>query len=206
MEPINEGLQELNRNLEVKEEKPPQIGSKRRLLIAADYGISIWMIQWIKRLVYASRMNAKFLIGNKIIKIQGDNIVIGNEVLVGTPGLLTLITEKNPKEYDEKAYERYTGLFYETNVLYRDYDPRSSHPRANRSTKWIKIIHPIWEDFQHEGIVHSNSEVEAGDDEYFIADGLCRIICIKMVVVSIDLFGNKSINFVTAHMYTILSN
>ena len=55
--------------------------------------------------------NGKFLIDTKIIKIeikiQGDNIVFGNEIYVGTPGLWTLITENNPKQYDEKDYERY---------------------------------------------------------------------------------------------------
>ena len=73
------------------------------------------------------------MIGNKIIKIQGDNIVIGNEVYVGTRGLWT---EKNPEEYDEGDYERYKELIYETNVLYCDYDPRSRYHRADRSTKW----------------------------------------------------------------------
>ena len=56
------------------------------------------------------------MIGNKIIKIQGDNIGLGNEVYVGTPGLWTLITEKNPKEYDEEDYERYKEVIYKIYV------------------------------------------------------------------------------------------
>ena len=83
------------------------------------------------------------MIGNKIIKIQGDNIFIGNEVCVGTLGMWTLITENNPMEYDEEDYERYKELLYETNALHRDHDPRSSYPRANRSKKWTKILRPI---------------------------------------------------------------
>ena len=79
--------------------------------------------------------NGKFLIGNKIVKIHYDNIVIRNEVYIGTPSLWTSITEMKPKEYDEKDYERHKMLLYETNVLYHDYDPRSIYPRANRSTK-----------------------------------------------------------------------
>ena len=51
----------------------------------------------------------------------------------GTPGLWTLITEKYPKEYDDEDYERYKELIYETNMLYRDHDTRSSYPRTNRS-------------------------------------------------------------------------
>ena len=42
--------------------------------------------------------NGKFMSGNNKIKIQDDNIVIGNEIYVGTWGLWTLIIKKNPKE------------------------------------------------------------------------------------------------------------
>ena len=38
--------------------------------------------------------NGKFLIGNKIIKIQDHNFIIGNEIYVGTPDLWILINEK----------------------------------------------------------------------------------------------------------------
>ena len=114
--------------------------------------------------------NGKFVIGNKIIKIQDDNIVIDNEVYVGTPDLWTLITEKNPKEYDEQDYERYKELIYKTNVLCRDYDPRSSYPRANRSTKWKTIFLSVWEDFQHKGIAPINYEAD-DEDEYYSASG-----------------------------------
>ena len=110
------------------------------------------------------------MIDNEIIKIQGNNIVIGNEVYVRTPGLWTLITEKNPKEYDEEDYERYKELIYETNVLYHDYDPRSSYPRATISTKWKTILHPICEDFQHKGIAPTNYEAD-DEDEYYSMSG-----------------------------------
>ena len=32
--------------------------------------------------------------------------------------------------------------------MYRDYDPKSSYSRANRSTKWDKVLRLIWEEFQ----------------------------------------------------------
>ena len=58
---------------------------------------NIWMIQWIRCLVYASRM-----------EISWD---------------CAIIAERNLKEYDEKYYERYKEILYETNVLYRKYEP-----------------------------------------------------------------------------------
>ena len=106
--------------------------------------------------------NGKFLIGKKIIKIQGDNIVIGNELYVGTPGLWTSITEKNRKEYNKKDYKRYKEFLLENNVI---------TDRQKRK----KILHPSWKDFQHERIAPSH--YEADNEEYFTArgDGLCRM-------------------------------
>ena len=71
---------------------------------------------------------------DKVIKIQGDNTEIDGERYMGNPGFLALITERNRKEYSSEEYKRYKELLYETNVLYRDYDPRSSYPRANKLT------------------------------------------------------------------------
>ena len=92
--------------------------------------------------------NDKFVIGDQIIKIQGDNIALDDEVYVGTPSLWALITDRNPKEYTQENYERCKEPLYATNVIYRDYDPGRSYPRANRSKKWNKILRSIWEDFQ----------------------------------------------------------
>ena len=131
--PINEKLVEMNRNIDLKREMSrPKIGSKRRLVSADYYGplafIRNNMDDVVDKTFGILFKNGNFLIGNKIMKIQDDNIVIGNEVYIGTPDLWTLITENNPEGYGEEDYERY-------NVLYRDYDPRSSYPRANRLMK-----------------------------------------------------------------------
>ena len=118
--PINEEFVEMNRTIELKREMSrPKIGSKRRLVSAAYYGplaeafIRNYMDDAVDKIFGIRFKNGNFLIGNKIMKIQCDNIVIGNEVYIGTPGLWTLITEKNTKIYDEEDYERYKKLIYE---------------------------------------------------------------------------------------------
>ena len=81
------------------------------------------------------------------------------------------MSEWSPKEYLFEDYERYKELLYQTNILYRDYDPRSSYPRVNKSRKWTKILRPIWEDFQWKGIVSDDEE------EYhstIVGDGVYR--------------------------------
>ena len=51
-----------------------------------------------------------------MITIQGDDIEIDGEMYTGTPGLWTLISERNPKDYSSEDYERYKELLYEMNV------------------------------------------------------------------------------------------
>ena len=72
----------------------------------------------------------------------------------------TLITDKSPTTYTKEDYESYKEQLRETNVMYRGYDPESNYPRANRSTKWNKVLRSIWEEFQQTRIVHSASTME----------------------------------------------
>ena len=55
--------------------------------------------------------------------IISDNIVIDDEVDIGTSGLWSLITDKMPKEYDVNDYKRYKEFLHETNTIYQHYDP-----------------------------------------------------------------------------------
>ena len=45
--------------------------------------------------------NEHFMMGDKILKIHDDNIML-DEVYVGTLGLLTLIADKSPNTYTEE--------------------------------------------------------------------------------------------------------
>ena len=160
LEPIKEDLHALNRDLvdevKVKEERW-RIGRKRKLP-STQYGPLAGA--FFKRYLDPNEQtdtrfgiryeDGKPLIGDKAINIVGDNIVIDDEVYIGTPGLWSLITDKTPTAYDEEDYERYTELLYETNVLYQHFNPLSKHPRANKSGKWNKILRPIWDGFQYE--------------------------------------------------------
>ena len=56
-----------------------------------------------------------------------------------------------------------------TNVMCQGYDPESSYPRPNSSTKWNKVVRSIWEEFQQKGILDSGYD---DDEKYFSGDGL----------------------------------
>ena len=109
--------------------------------------------------------NGVWMIGNKRITINGDDIIIDGEVYNGTPGLWSLITDKTPKQYNEEDLERYKELLHETSAMYQHYDPRSRYPRASGSKKWTHILRPIWTEFQMTGIVPNE------DDETDSLDG-----------------------------------
>ena len=100
--------------------------------------------------------NGKWMIGNKQIEIDADDIIIDDEVYEDTPGLWSLITTKLPKHYTESDMERYKELLYETSALHQHYDSSDPYPRASGSKKWKQILAPIWVEFQSIGVVTSS--------------------------------------------------
>ena len=80
------------------------------------------------------------MIGDKIVRFQGDNIVIDGEVYLGTPGIWTFITDQIPKQFDQDDYERCKERLHETRVLYRNFDSTSSYPRANKSVRIFDLV------------------------------------------------------------------
>ena len=111
--------------------------------------------------------NGVWMIGNKQIKINGDDIIIDGEVYNGTPGLWSLITDKTHKQYDNGDLERYKELLHETSAMHQNYDSRSRYPRASGSKKWTQILAPIWNEFEMTGVVTSTND----DDETDSIDG-----------------------------------
>ena len=79
----------------------------------------------------------------------------------------SLITDKTPREYDERDYERYKELFHEADVLYQHYNPLSKRSRAIKSRKWNAILTPIWDEFQQD---YENGDSDATISEYHSAD------------------------------------
>ena len=73
--------------------------------------------------------------GNKIVKIDGDNLVVGNEVSTGTKGLWTLITGVTTnqigdigKNFKQADLYQYIKLISQMSVLHQNFDPENPHP------------------------------------------------------------------------------
>ena len=85
-------------------------------------------------------------IGNKHVIVNDNDIIIaeGGERFEGTPGLWELIMSKIPKNFTDKDYDNYEDLMIMTNALHRANDESNPHPKGSVSTKWRKLLSPIW--------------------------------------------------------------
>ena len=85
-------------------------------------------------------------IGNKHVIVDDNDIIISEngERFEGTPGLWELIMSKIPKNFTDKDYDNYEDLMIMTNALHRGNDEDNPHPKGSGSTKWRKLLSPIW--------------------------------------------------------------
>ena len=56
-----------------------------------------------------------------------------------------MVTSKNPENYTEEDLSKYQRLVILTNTAYRNNNPTQNYPKSGNSSKWKKIIKPIWE-------------------------------------------------------------
>ena len=94
--------------------------------------------------------NKKLYIGDKPIKIIGDDIKIKDNVYPGTPGLWELIISQDPQQgkITEEDYKNYGRILIQTNAIYQKNNPTQNKPKSSKSYKWNNLIKPIWEDIK----------------------------------------------------------
>src|SRR5436190_15952409 len=65
--------------------------------------------------------NVAYKIGNKVVEIKDDDIIIGDVLYKGTQGLWELITLKKPKEYTLDDLNTYKTILLQTNGHLKNY-------------------------------------------------------------------------------------
>ena len=161
LKPIKTEVEDINRHIKGEEEEEPprkirRISDAYEGLLAQQFKNKILSKDPDVDTTYGIRflLDGRTAMGDKIVTIQNDNIVVSNEVYDGTPGLWALITgvkENQIKdEFTQDDLDEYEKLLKHTNVLYRDFDSNNSNPRANGSWKWSKLLKPIWEDWKND--------------------------------------------------------
>lgn len=90
--------------------------------------------------------NGKFYIGDSEVAVTGDDIIIGSDTYIGTPGLWELITSKTPDEeiYTSQDLETYKTILLKTHAIT---DPTTGKVRSSVGEKYRNIIKPIYEKY-----------------------------------------------------------
>lgn len=91
---------------------------------------------------YGVRVEGDFwMLGNKVLEIAGDDLIINDKRYNGTRGLYELIFMNQPNEfiYDEKDMDDYKSILFDTNVFRSNYSALGKL-RSNRGRKYKYII------------------------------------------------------------------
>ena len=70
---------------------------------------------------------------------------------------------KTPKNYTDKDYYNYEDLMIMTNALHRGNDEDNPHPKGSGSTKWKKLLSPIW--YRKKGGIYRFPKKKEGYEE-----------------------------------------
>ena len=141
--PIKEGITALNAKLQsptVKTESEPETKSveeepkmyQKLLQGQAETNIDNY---------FGISVNAEneYMMGDKVIELSGNDIIVDDVTYKGTPGLWNLILLKKPMDYSEEDLVDYKKLVKQTNVITNPHNQRlSSRPKT--TWKWRTIF------------------------------------------------------------------
>ena len=152
--PIKEGLENLPILIPIKEREPvPAVEmtqeQRKKILgpVASEAFEKYTTLEGADKVFGMVKKGKYYYIGDKPIKIKGDNIIIDDQEYTGTSGLWELIISNEPQEgkYTEEDFVNYGELLMQTNTIYQNNDPNSFKPKSSKSSKWKNLIKPIWE-------------------------------------------------------------
>ena len=155
--PIKEGLENLPILTPIKEGEPvPAVEmtqEQRKIIlgpIASEAFEKYTTLEGADKVFGMVKKGKYYYIGDKPIKIRGDNIIIDDQEYTGTSGLWELIISNNPQKgvITDEDYLNYGKLLIQTNAIYQNNDPNNPKPKSSKSNKWKNLIKPIWEEIK----------------------------------------------------------
>ena len=96
-------------------------------------------------------------IGNKIVRVDGNDFIIEEEKYPGTRGLWELVVKDKPSEqnYNANDLSTYSEILIKTNAIRRNNDPKNNRPKSSGSFKWNNVVKDIWnkkDEYQGQGL------------------------------------------------------
>ena len=178
--PIEKGIIEINKKMErddkkIKEEPEEKPIVKQESGEASDSEHDDDDNEW-ERLMYrfnfdkideyfgTVRYKNKYRMGNKVILMKGDDIIVDDTVYKGTPGLWSLIMYKKPNEdtYTEEDMRVYEKLVHQTNVMSAPNNV-GSNSKIQLTYKWRKLFPNFRK--EGEGIEFLPSDIKSLQDK-----------------------------------------
>ena len=178
--PIEKGIIEINKKMErddkkIKEEPEEKPIVKQESEEASDSEHDDDDNEW-ERMMYRFnfdkideyfgivRYKNKYRMGNKVILMKGDDIIVDDTVYKGTPGLWSLIMYKKPNEdtYTEEDMRVYEKLVHQTNVMSAPNNIRSNS-KIQLTYKWRKLFPNFRK--EGEGIEFLPSDIKSLQDK-----------------------------------------
>src|SRR5436190_14596805 len=103
--------------------------------------------------------NMAYKIGNKIVEIKNNDIIIDNTPYKGTQGLWELITLKKPREYTQNDLDTYKAILLQTNGHLKNYKD-GAQMSSNKYPKYLNIIKPLFESTGEGLMVANDNKIE----------------------------------------------
>src|SRR5436190_2284081 len=125
--------------------------------------------------------NMAYKIGNKVVEIKINDIIIGDTLYKGTQGLWELITLKKPKEYTRNDLDTYKAILLQTNGHLKNYKD-GAQMSSNKYPKYLNIIKPLFESTGEGLMVANDNKIEQRywDDPNELVDRL-RILHLSKI-------------------------
>ena len=140
--PIREGLENLPILTLIKEGEPiPAVEmtqeQRKKILgpIASKAFEKYTTLEGADKVFGMVKKGKYYYIGDKPIKIKGDNIIIDDKEYTGTDGLWELIISNDPQEgtITDEDYLNYGKLLIQTNAIYQNNNPNTNKPKSSKS-------------------------------------------------------------------------
>ena len=157
----------------------------------------------------------KYMIGNKEITFDNDDIIMGGNKFNGTAGLWRLLTHMRvePNKYTEDDLKIYKQILIVTDSMYQKNDKNTKKPKSSTSYKWKEIIKSIWDEYTGKPKIGSGVlNYHDGQIEYRYIDNVKQLIDRLVLIDAEERAGNNNfhnekvsiVNYISKQLNTAL--
>lgn len=132
-----------------------------------------------------------YMIGNKRVTFDYDDLIVGDIKYVGTPGLWRLLTyAETPHDsmFTDNDYQNYRHILLYTDSMFRGNDRSSKKPKNSRGNKWNTLVKDIWMNKEGSGLLEFNDK----NIEYKYVDNLKELLARLNYIYAQEQAGNNN--------------